>query len=280
MRTDESPAPSIEVLIADDDAPLRGAVRSLLEHQGYCCAEAGNGREALYLARQRLPQCILLDLAMPELDGFAVARALRADPATRAAHVHCLTGRTDPASRQDASAAGCEAFLTKPVDAAALLQGVGADVSRAGAEWLAGLTKAQAEDWLDWLEANGYPPAHLSYQEGQGFAVRCPGYRVSRDENGDIRFIKKLKAGTEPDMQNADTQAVTERGLRSSLLCGPETLFRTNPPSDDLNGLWDGVLSVLVVLAVVAVVIAACVVFPFVGLWRLVTGSRTKNRAA
>jgi CheY-like chemotaxis protein len=191
MRADESPAPSVEVLIADDDAQLRTAVRSLLEQQGYRCAEAGNGREALDLARQRLPQCILLDLAMPELDGCAVARALRADPATRAAHVHCLTGWTDSASREEASAAGCEQFLTKPVDPAALLEVVRADVSRAGEEWLTGLTKAQAEDWLDWFIAHGYPPAHLSYQEGQGFAVRCPGFRVSRDENGDIRFVQK-----------------------------------------------------------------------------------------
>jgi CheY-like chemotaxis protein len=271
MRAEERPSTSVEVLIADDDAPLRTAVCSLLEQQGYRCAEAGNGREALALARQRLPQCILLDLAMPELDGCAVARALRADPATHAAHVHCLTGHTDPASRRDARAAGCEGFLTKPVDAAALLQVVRADVSRAGADWLAGLTKAQAEDWLDWLEANGYPPAHLAYQEGQGFAVRCPGFRVSRDENGDIRFIKKLKAGTEPDTQNADPQAVAERGLRSSLLCGPETLFLTNPPGDDLNGLWDGVLSVLVVLAVVAVVTLGLVGLPFLVLWRLLT---------
>jgi hypothetical protein len=167
------------------------------------------------------------------------------------------------------------------VDAAALLQVVGADVSRAGVEWLAGLTKAQAEDWLDWLEAHGYPPAQLCYQEGQGFAVRCPGFRVSRDENGDIRFIKKLKAGTEPDTQNADPQepdaqnadpqVVAERGLRSSLLCGPETLFLTNPPGDDLNGLWDGVLSVLVVLAVVAVVTLGLVAVPFMVLWRLLT---------
>jgi CheY-like chemotaxis protein len=191
MRAEASPAASVEVLIADDDAPLRTAVRSLLEQQGYRCAEAANGREALALARQRLPQCILLDLAMPDLDGCAVARALRADPATRAAHVHCLTGRTDPASRREAGAAGCEQFLTKPVDAGALLQVVRADVSQARAEWLARLTKTQAEDWLDWLEAHGYPAAHLSYQEGQGFAVRCPGFLVSRDENGNIRFVQK-----------------------------------------------------------------------------------------
>ena len=54
----------------------------------------------------------------------------------------------------------------------------------------------------------------------------------------------------------------------------------TGPPSDGLNGLCDGALSVLLVMLTVAVVIGACVVFPFVGLWRLVTDSRTKNRAA
>ena len=64
-----------------------------------------------------LSVAIVLDLGMPELDGFAVARRLRTDPRTAHAHVHCLTGRTDPASRRQAEEAGCELFLTKPVDA-------------------------------------------------------------------------------------------------------------------------------------------------------------------
>ncbi len=167
---------ALDVLIADDDPLLRATVRSFLEPHGYTCAEAGDGREAVAVARDLLPRCVLLDLAMPELDGFAVARQLRADPQTRGARIHCLTGRTDPGSRRRAVAAGCELFLPKPVESAALLRAVRDAVAPPGTGWITGLARAQAEDLLDWLAANGYPPAELSCPDGVGFAVRCPGF--------------------------------------------------------------------------------------------------------
>ncbi|HJT75984.1 MAG TPA: hypothetical protein VJ739_02185, partial [Gemmataceae bacterium] len=55
-------------------------------------------------------------------------------------------------------------------------------------EWVADLTRPQAEDVLDWLEANGYPPGELDIW-GEVFAVRCPGFRAFRDEDGGIRFV-------------------------------------------------------------------------------------------
>ena len=169
-------AAPLDVLIADDDALLRATMRALLEQHGYTCAEAGDGREAVAVARRRHPQCVLLDLTMPELDGFAVARQLRSDPTTRRAHIHCLTGHTDPDSRRRALAVGCELFLPKPVEPAAVLQAVRGPAEPPSTGWITGLTHAEAEDLLDWLEANGYPPAELSYTDGVGFAVRCPGF--------------------------------------------------------------------------------------------------------
>jgi CheY-like chemotaxis protein len=171
-----SPAAPIDVLIADDDPLLRATMRAFLEQNGYTCAEAGDGREAVTVARDRHPQCVLLDLAMPELDGFAVASQLRADPHTRGMHIHCLTGRTDPDSRRRAAAVGCELFLPKPVEPAAVLQAVRGPVEPPSTGWITGLTSAEAEDLLDWLEANGYPPAELSFTDGVGFAVRCPHF--------------------------------------------------------------------------------------------------------
>jgi CheY-like chemotaxis protein len=168
------PAAPTDVLIADDDALLRATVRSLLEQHGYTCAEAGDGREAVAVARHRRPQCVLLDLVMPGLDGFAVARQLRADPRTRRARIHCLTGRTDPDSRRRALAVGCELFLPKPVEPESVLQAVRGPVDPPGTGWVTGLSRTEAEDLLDWLEANGYPPAELSWTEELGFAVRCP----------------------------------------------------------------------------------------------------------
>jgi CheY-like chemotaxis protein len=67
MRTGEAPA-GVDVLIAEDDPLMRASLRLLLEGQGYTCAEASNGREAVDLARRHPPRCVLLDLAMPELD--------------------------------------------------------------------------------------------------------------------------------------------------------------------------------------------------------------------
>jgi len=87
--------PAVDVLIAEDDELLRLSLRLLLEQEGYTCAEAATGREALEAAHRHRPRCVLLDLGMPELDGLAVTRLLRSDPRTRAAHIHCLTGEAD-----------------------------------------------------------------------------------------------------------------------------------------------------------------------------------------
>jgi CheY-like chemotaxis protein len=172
MHLDESPRAAVDVLIADDDAYLRRSVRSLLEAQGYTCAEAGDGMQAVQAAHALAPRCVLLDLGMPGLDGIAVARSLRADPRTFGAHVHCLTGRTDPVTRRKAEEAGCESFLAKPADPAAILQAVGGPDAPVGTQCRRGLTKAAAEELLDWLEAHGYPPAEVALDEAGGFSVR------------------------------------------------------------------------------------------------------------
>src|SRR5262245_4474314 len=121
MSTQGEPVPPIDVLITEDDPGLRGMLRLLLERDGYRCAEADNGREAVEIARQRQPRLVLLDLIMPELDGFAVARQIRADPRAHGVHICFLTARADDATRARAGRAGCEAFLTKPVEPQDLL---------------------------------------------------------------------------------------------------------------------------------------------------------------
>jgi CheY-like chemotaxis protein len=192
MTTREELAPPIDVLIAEDDDATRHGLRALLEGQGYTCVEAADGREAVTLARRRPPRCVLLDLTLPGLDGLAVARRLRADPRTRAAHIHAVTGRDDPAAQEAARRAGCEAFLTKPVEPEAILGLVrpsapGGTPAAAPAEWLTGLTLAEARDLLDWLENNGCAGLEASFGTGGEVAVRCvcpPGLRLGRDGEG------------------------------------------------------------------------------------------------
>jgi CheY-like chemotaxis protein len=184
--------PPVDVLIAEDDPEMRRGLRLLLERQGYTCAEAGNGRDALDLARRSPPRCVLLDLAMPELDGFAVARQLRADSRTRAAHIHCLTGCRDPGTREQAYRAGVEVFLTKPVDAGLILDVVSRQVRRPEAGEVSDLEKWQAEELLDRLQAAGATGLVVSLGERGLFTVRCtcpPGLRLIRDEEGAIRLV-------------------------------------------------------------------------------------------
>ena len=87
---------SVDVLIAEDDATMRESLCRLLEGEGYHCAQAGDGAAAVEMARRTSPRCAILDLGMPGLDGFSVARRLRSDPAMCDLHIHCLTGVRTP----------------------------------------------------------------------------------------------------------------------------------------------------------------------------------------
>jgi CheY-like chemotaxis protein len=121
MSLNTTPCPPLDVLIAEDDGDIRFAMRQLLEMEGFRCAEAQDGRVAVELARRSPPRLILLDLMMPEMDGFTAAQQLRADPQTRNVHIHCVTALNFPAARQAALEAGCDGYLTKPFEMDELL---------------------------------------------------------------------------------------------------------------------------------------------------------------
>ena len=106
----------MDVLIAEDDAVTRLALRQLFESEGYECAEADNGPEAVEIARQCPPRLAVLDVMMPGLDGFAVARVLRSAPETDRVPIVFLTGRDDRIARGKARRAGDTTFLAKPFD--------------------------------------------------------------------------------------------------------------------------------------------------------------------
>ena len=111
----------LDILIADDDPLTRLALRQLFEGEGYRCAEAETGDEALQIAQLSAPRLALLDVMMPEPDGFGVARRLHTDPRTRDVRVVFLTALRDSHTIHAAQRAGCEMLLTKPVDFDGLL---------------------------------------------------------------------------------------------------------------------------------------------------------------
>ncbi len=125
------------------------------------------------------------------VDGYTVARTLRSNPGTRNIHIHCLTGLTGDTIRQQAHEAGCEQFLTKPIDFEALLKAVQEPLPPKE-ETVTGLTLAQAEMLLDWLQNQGATQMKTALGE-DGVIVRfvCPPRReMLREANGAIRLVR------------------------------------------------------------------------------------------
>lgn len=109
------------VLVVEDSDAIRTAFTILLEECGYAVTAAATGADALRLAAERPPALVLLDLGLPDISGLDVLRQLKADAATRAVPVVALTGRADDADRAALLAAGCAAYLVKPVDTRQLI---------------------------------------------------------------------------------------------------------------------------------------------------------------
>ena len=191
MRIQTAPSDLVDILIAEEDALLSKGLRQLLEGSGYRCAEAQDGHQALALALQEPPRCVLLDLAIPGLDGFAVARRLRSDLRTAESHIHCLTASEDALVRDQARLAGCEECLRKPPDGERLLHVIRQNIERetlVRAAVVSGLTKTQAEHLLDWLENHDCTGLAVT-MERDSFAVRCvcpPGLHLGTDEGGGV----------------------------------------------------------------------------------------------
>ena len=110
------------VLIVDDMADARTLLRLLLTHKGhFTVLEAENGHDALAQARAERPDLVVLDYMMPDLNGVEVCQALRGDPATAQIPIIMLTARTDTRTQLEATTAGVDVFLTKPIKTEALL---------------------------------------------------------------------------------------------------------------------------------------------------------------
>lgn len=114
---------SPEVLIADDDEFIRRLVTTTLEDvAGVRLLEARDGREAVELAVRTRPALILLDVAMPGLDGIEACRRLRAEPATSETPIVMLTAHIGDEDEARAVAAGADRYLTKPFSPLDLLR--------------------------------------------------------------------------------------------------------------------------------------------------------------
>jgi CheY-like chemotaxis protein/anti-sigma regulatory factor (Ser/Thr protein kinase) len=115
------------VLIADDNRDAAESLAALLEMQGHQVSIVHNGAEALSRFNTLMPEVVLLDIGMPELDGYEVARQVRELAGGRAVKLIAVTGWGQEGDRARAMRAGFDHHFTKPVDPAQLLELVGGD---------------------------------------------------------------------------------------------------------------------------------------------------------
>ena len=120
------------VLLADDKPDNRTIVGTFLRSLGFEIVEAANGAQAVDRASEHRPDLILMDLVMPIMDGFEAVRQIRAKPELATIEIIALSASAFETTRAQSVAAGCDAFLTKPVDLDELLELV---ARRLGLEW-------------------------------------------------------------------------------------------------------------------------------------------------
>jgi two-component system chemotaxis response regulator CheY len=111
------------VLIVDDDPFIRRLIVTTLEGvSSFELHEAGDGEEAVRVARSEGPRLVFLDIDMPRLDGIEACRQMRGEPAMAGSKIVMLTASADDSARSRAAAAGADRFLTKPFSPLDLLR--------------------------------------------------------------------------------------------------------------------------------------------------------------
>ena len=151
------------ILVVDDETRLAHLVRGYLEQDGYEVATAGNGREALLISREFAPDLIVLDLMMPEMDGWEFMRHLRRE---RDTPVIMLTARVDENDRVAGLEIGADDYLTKPFSPRELMARVRAVLRR---------TQPSAEPAaIERLRAGGLeldPEAYAARRDGRALEL-------------------------------------------------------------------------------------------------------------
>lgn len=105
-----------KVLLVEDTEDNRQMMRKLLEMSGFQVVEAINGREAVEVASRIKPQVILMDLSLPFIDGLAATRQIRNLPGMKSVPIIAVSAHDTVDFHNDALAAGCDAYITKPID--------------------------------------------------------------------------------------------------------------------------------------------------------------------
>ena len=119
------------VLLVEDNEDNRIIYATALRFAGYNVLEAITGTEGVYQTRTHLPDLVLMDISVPELDGWEATSILKADPSTKHIPIIAVTAHALPGDRERSFQVGCDGYLAKPIPPAALLAEVDRRFSRA-----------------------------------------------------------------------------------------------------------------------------------------------------
>ena len=106
----------VRIVVIEDDADNLELVHILLDQGGFEVLTAMDGQSGLELVREKLPALVLLDLTIPEIDGWHLAHQFKGDPQTQTIKVIALTAHAMPGDRKHALESGCDGYITKPLD--------------------------------------------------------------------------------------------------------------------------------------------------------------------
>ncbi|RYU92819.1 response regulator transcription factor [Emticicia agri] len=156
------------VLVVDDEADIVELLSYNLEKEGYKVATASDGKKAIEVAREFLPDLVILDIMMPHMDGIEVGRTLRSMPEMKSIYILYLTARSEEYSEIAAFEVGADDYLTKPIKPRALMSRINAFFRR----------EAQKSDTSDALEV-------------AGLNINRQNYTVTKQDGSTIVLPKK-----------------------------------------------------------------------------------------
>jgi CheY-like chemotaxis protein len=111
-----------KILVIEDNESSRDMLARRLSRRGYHVILAADGQCGIAMAHEQSPDLIVMDMSLPEIDGWEATRRLKADPATRAIPIVALTAHAMASDRKKAMDAGCDDYHTKPVDFESLVR--------------------------------------------------------------------------------------------------------------------------------------------------------------
>ena len=119
------------ILVVEDNASNMLLIATILKRAGYTVLQAERADQGIEVARSEKPALILMDVALPGLDGHDATRTLKADPETRRIPIIAVTAHAMKGDEEKALAAGCDGYVTKPIDSRALVRTVAEQIARA-----------------------------------------------------------------------------------------------------------------------------------------------------